>query len=120
LLEVSQRWWEEVWGDGRLDVIDEIFTDPFLRHTGSGTERETTKAYKRRLAEVQRVLSNVETTIDDRVIDGDTVWTRATSKGLNRETGDRSVLTWLIVQRFEAGRIAEQWAATFTGVDWTS
>ena len=55
-----------------------------------------------------------------RVVDGDTVWTRATSNGINRETGERSVVTWLIVQRVVEGRITEQWVATFPGVDWTA
>ena len=77
-------------------------------------------AYKGRLAEFQRVLSRVETTIDDRVVDGDHVWTRATSKGINRETGERSIVTWLLVQRIVDGRIAEHWVATFPGVDWTT
>lgn len=120
MLAVSQRWWDEVWRDGRLDAIDELFTEPFVRHTSAGTDHESRAAYTRRLAEFQRVLSRVETTIDDRVVDGDRVWTRATSRGINLETGERSLVTWLLVQRIEGGRIAEQWAATFTGVDWTS
>ena len=118
---VSQRWWDEIWRDGKLEVIDEIFANPFVRHTGSGSDEESTKAYKGRLAEVQRVLSRAETTVDDRVVDGRTVWTRATSKGINKETGERSIVTWLLVQRVDdTGRIAEQWVATFTGVDWTA
>ena len=49
------------------------------------------------------------------------MWTRATSKGINQETGERSIVTWLLVQRLDgAGRIAEQWVATFPGVDWTA
>jgi ketosteroid isomerase-like protein len=72
------------------------------------------------LSEFQRVLSRAETVIEDRVVAGDRVWTRATSRGINRETGERSIVTWLIVQRVEDGRIAEHWVATFPGVDWTS
>jgi ketosteroid isomerase-like protein len=120
VLAVSQRWWDEIWGEGRLEVVDELFSEPFVRHTGTGSETVTRKAYKGRLAEFQRVLSHVETRIDDRVVDGDKVWTRATSKGINRETGERSVVTWLIVQRIADGRIAEHWVATLTGVEWTS
>jgi ketosteroid isomerase-like protein len=119
VLSVSQRWWDAIWRDGKLDVIDELFTEPFLRHTGSGTEPESRDAYKSRLGEFQRVLSRAETVIDDRVVDGDKVWTRATSKGINRETGERSVVTWLLIQRIEGGRIAEIWVATFPGVDWS-
>lgn len=119
-LEVSQRWWDEIWRDGDVEAIDELFTEPLVRHTGSGTETTTRAAYKARIAEFQRVLSRVTTTIDDRVVDGDKVWTRATSRGINRETGELTVLTWLLVQRIEHGRIAEQWVATFPGVDWTA
>ena len=119
VLSVSQRWWDAIWRDGKLDVIDELFTEPFIRHTGSGTEPETRDSYKHRLGEFQRILSRAETVIDDRVIDGDKVWTRATSKGINRETGERSVVTWLLIQRIEGGQIAEIWVATFPGVDWS-
>jgi ketosteroid isomerase-like protein len=118
-LSVSQRWWDDIWRDGNLDAIDELFTEPFVRHTGNGTERESRAAYKRRLGEFQRVLSRAETTVDDRVVDGDKVWTRATSKGINRETGERSVITWLLIQRIEDDRIAELWVATLPGVEWT-
>lgn len=119
-LVVSQRWWDEIWRDGRLDAVDDLFTEPLMRHTGSGSESCSRAAYKGRLAEAQRVLSRVRTTIDDRVVDGDTVWTRATSSGINRETGERALVTWLLVQRVVDGRITEQWVATFPGVDWTA
>jgi hypothetical protein len=109
-----------VWRDGKLDVLDEICTDPFVRHTGTGTERVDLRAYKGRLSEFQRVLSRAETVIDDRVVSGDRVWTRATSRGINRETGERSIVTWLLVQRIAGDRIAEHWVATFPGVDWNA
>ena len=119
-LAVSQRWWDEVWRDGRIDAIDDLFTEPLVRHTGSGSETVTRRAYKGRIAEAQRILSRVRTTIDDRVVDGSTVWTRATSNGINRETGERALVSWLLLQRVVDGRIAEQWVATFPGVDWTA
>lgn len=120
LVAVSQRWWDEIWRDGRLEAIDELFTDPFVRHTGTGSEHEARDAYKSRLSEIQRVLSRVETTIDDRVVAGDRVWTRATSRGINRETGEQSVMTWLLIQRIEGDLIAEHWVATLPGVAWTA
>jgi ketosteroid isomerase-like protein len=120
VLAISQRWWDEIWRDGNLDAIDELFSEPFVRHMGTGTERESRAAYKGRLGEFQRVLSRAETTIDDRVVDGDKVWTRATSKGINRETGELAIVTWLMIQRIEDGRITEQWVAAFPGVEWTS
>ncbi len=119
-LEVSQRWWDELWHDGNLAVVEEIFTDPLIRHNDTGTEVTGLAAYRGRLSEVQRALSRVDTTIDDRVVDGDKVWTRATSRGINRETGERTIVSWLLVQRVENGRIAEHWVATFPGIEWTT
>jgi len=117
-LELSARWWDEVWRDGNVDVADEIFTDPFVRHTAIGTEITSVASYKRALGEFQRALCKPQTTIDDRVISGDRIWTRATSRGINRETGDPAIVTWLLVQRVVDGRIAEHWALTAGGVDW--
>jgi ketosteroid isomerase-like protein len=118
LVDVSDRWWTAIWRDGDLDAVDELFTDPFTRHSSAGSETMPRAAYRARLAEVQRVLSNATTTVDDRAVVGDRVWTRATTRGLNLETGERAILTWMLVQRFEGGRIAEQWAATVPGVEW--
>ena len=118
-MAVSDRWWVEVWRDGRIDALDEILADPFIRHTASGSETVARATYKARLAEFQRALSRAETRIDDRVVDGDRVWTRATSNGINRETGELAVVTWLLIQRIADGRIAEHWVATIAGIDWT-
>lgn len=115
---LTQRWWEEVWRDGDLDVIDEILADPFVRHTSLGSSVSSRAEYKRMLADFQRVLCRPETTIDDQVVAGDRVWTRATSRGLNRETGEQVVVTWMIVQRIVGDRIAEHWASTMHGVSW--
>ncbi len=117
-LAVSQRWWDEIWRDGNLAVVDELFAEPFTRHTATGSETVSRNAYRGRLAEFQRVLSRVQTTILARTVDGDCVWTRALTKGINKETGERSVVSWLIVQRIEDGRIAEHWVATFPNVEW--
>ena len=115
---VSDRWWTDVWRDGNVDALDELLADPFVRHTATGTETLSRAAYKARLCEFQRALSRAETRIDDRVVAGDRVWTRATSKGVNRETGDLAVVTWLLVQRISDGRIAEHWVSTIGGIDW--
>jgi len=113
-----RRWWQEIWGDGNVDAVDELCTDPYLRHTSLGTERISRAEYKKRLTQTMHVLRGAETTIDDEVVVGDKVWTRATSRGVNLTTEDRQTLTWMVVHRIEEGRIAETWAATLPGVDW--
>jgi predicted SnoaL-like aldol condensation-catalyzing enzyme len=120
MLRLSDRWWNEIWRDGEFAVADEILTDPFVRHSGTGTAVVSRSQYKGSLAEFQRTLCRPQTTIDDRVVSGDRVWTRATSRGFNRETGETSVLTWMLVQRMTNDRIAEHWVLTLRGVDWSA
>lgn len=119
LCAVSDRWWDEIWRQGNIDAVDELLTDPFVRHTSLGTSVSSRAEYKSMLAEFQRTLCRPETVIDSRVVGADTVWTRATSRGLNRETGELAVVTWMLVQRIAEDRIAEHWVLTVRGVDWT-
>jgi ketosteroid isomerase-like protein len=120
LCAISDRWWDEIWREGDLDAVDDVLADPFVRHSSLGSMVSPRHEYKKMLAEFQRTLCRPETTIDDRAVSGDRVWTRATSKGLNRETGENTVVTWMLVQRIAAGRIAEHWVLTVRGVDWTA
>ena len=113
-----RRWWHDIWGDGNLDAVDELCTDPYIRHTSLGTEHISRAEYKKRLGQTMHVLRGAQTTIDDEVVVDDKVWTRATSRGVNLTTEDRQVMTWIVVHRIEGGRIAETWAATLPGVDW--
>ena len=120
MLRLSDRWWDEVWRDGEFAVVDEILADPFVRHSGTGTSVVSRAEYKQQLVEFQRTLCRPQTTIDDRVVSGDRVWTRATSRGFNRETGQAAVVTWMLVQRMTGDRIAEHWVLTLRGVDWSA
>lgn len=113
-----QRWWDGVWHAGNLDVVHELCADPYIRHTGAGTETLSLEEYKKKLAQAQRVLRNATTTIDDAVVAGDKVWTRATSRGVNLDGDAASVLTWMVIHRIEDGKLAEVWALTHPGVDW--
>lgn len=111
------RWWR-VWRDGDTSLIDDLCTDPYRRHTSMGSEVVSREEYKKRLAASFGVMRGAETRIDDQVVSGDKVWTRATTRGVNLATDDRSVITWLVVHRIEGDRIAESWSATLAGVEW--
>jgi len=112
------RRWYDIWREDDLSVVDELCTDPYIRHTGMGTERLSLAEYKKKLAQTTRVLKGAVTSIDDFVVDGDKVWSRATSRGVNLDTVDKSVMSWIVVHRIEDGKLAEVWAATVPGVEW--
>jgi len=118
MVRLVQRWWDELWGGDDLSVLAEICTDPYTRHTGLGSETLTLAEYGRRVAQQRQVLRNATTTIDDQVVDGDKVWTRATSRGVDFTAIDKSVMTWITVHRIADGKIAEVWVSSLPGVEW--
>jgi hypothetical protein len=113
-----RSWWERVWGDGDVDALDDLVADPYVRHTSAGTETLSVHAYKIKLLQYHRVLHKPVTTVYDEALADDRVWNRATSRGVNLETGDVTVVSWFIEHRIAEGRIAESWIATLAGVDW--
>jgi len=118
LKALVRRYWDGVWGNRDLDIVDELMTDPYTRHSANGNTVLSRAQLKQEIVHSWELLHGASTTIDDQAIHGDRVWTRATSTGVNLQTGERSVLTWLLIHRVEAGRFAESWSATLPGVDW--
>ncbi len=113
-----RSWWDRVWGEGDLDALDEILTDPYTRHTSAGSETISRASYKAKLANSQRLLYRPDTTVEDEVVVDDKIWTRATSTGLNLDTGEVATITWMTIHRVESGRLAEAWIAALVGVKW--
>ena len=115
---IVRRWWDGIWHDGDLSLVDELCAEPYIRHTGMGSERLSHAEYKKKLVQTQRVMRGAVTTIDDEVVAGDKVWSRATSRGVNIDAVEGSVMTWMVVHRIADGKIAETWALTMPGVEW--
>jgi hypothetical protein len=115
---VVGRYWDGLWTRRDLGVIDELIAEPYVRHSSAGTRTLTRAEFKREVREAWHLLHDPATTIDDQVAAGDRVWTRATTQGINLDTGEKSVLTWLVVHRLADGRLVESWSATLPGVDW--
>jgi hypothetical protein len=118
--EIARRWWEDVWEAGDIDALDDLLTDPFTRHTIAGTIVASREDYKQLLRGAQRSIHRPRTTIDDRHIDPTRIWTRATSRGINLDTGHEVIISWLLLQRIEHARIIEQWVLTARDVEWRS
>jgi len=115
---VVARYWEGLWHRRDLGVVDDLIAEPYVRHSSAGTRSLTRAEFTRELAQAWRLLHDPATSIEDQVADGDRVWTRATTQGVDLDTGRTSVVTWLVVHRLAGGRIVESWSATLPGVDW--
>jgi hypothetical protein len=114
------RWWYEVLGEGRLELIDELVADTFISHTLDGTRVRTRAQLKRDLVSFQRTLRGSATSIDDQCVSGDAVWSRITTRAADLSTGEMITITWLTVSRVVDSRLRESWVLHAPGVDWSS
>ena len=115
---VSRRFFEEVFGKGKLNVLDEIIAKDHI-NSGPGslpglpTGPEGTKQL---VTMYRNAFPDVHFTIDEQIAEGDKVMTRWTAHGTHQgelvgipATGNLSTVTGIAVDRLVNGKIAESW-----------
>lgn len=115
---VSRRFFEEVFGKGKLNVLDEIIASDHV-NSGPGTlpGLPTGPEGAKQLVTVYRnAFPDVHFTIDEQIAEGDKVVTRWTADGTHKgellgipATGKTSTVTGVAVDRFANGKIVESW-----------
>jgi predicted ester cyclase len=120
---IARRFFEEVWNQQKLDVVDEIFA-PNLILNGTSVNRE---AIKQLVTARRAAFPDIHVTIDDQVAEGDKVSTRrtwqATHQGPYRgvaATGKRVRWTQISIVRFAEGRVVEDWAVAMSSASCSS
>jgi steroid delta-isomerase-like uncharacterized protein len=113
-----ERYSTEVWGQGNLDAIDEIFTPDRVRH-GPDLEgaSEGAKGHKDLVMLYRTALPDLKVPIEEMVGEGDIVLTRWAAWGTNNgpmlglaPTGKPFKVFGFWMHRFEGDKIAEEWA----------
>jgi len=109
---------EEVWNQGKLDVIDELWSADTVSHDASFPNgRNTGPKGSRQFVETTRAaFPDLRFTIHDQIAEGDKVVTRWTMTGTHSDalmgiapTGKRVTVTGISIARFQAGRLVETW-----------
>lgn len=112
-----RRLYEQVWSEGHLEVVDEIFAAHHVRHdlrspdTASGPEEQAQVAAMFRAA-----LPDLVVEPDLMLCDGEMVTARWTAAGTHtgawgtvQPTGKRVVFDGVTIFRFDGGRVVEMW-----------
>ncbi len=114
---VVRRLINEAFSEGRLDVCDELIADEIVEHQDYGPNHAAGAAGARAVvASLRRAFSDFKLTIENLVVDGDTVWTRNVATGTNDgpymghpPTGRRFRIYIFDVLRVVEGRVVEHW-----------
>lgn len=117
-LELVRRFWREVWGEGRYELLPELFTDPWTRHSKRGVQVRSLEEFRADLVQYRRVLGHLQATFHDHAVSGDRVWTRLTVTGVDDDTGETHTFVWIQVHRVASGLLTESWELNEPGIDW--
>lgn len=116
--EMARQSLQEVWTNGRFDLIDELFTEEFVQHhTAAGPDLEDRAEYRSFIKALCEAMPNMKTSIYEIVADGEAVVLHYGITGTHTNGRLRGVeptnqiLEWdgMIWYRFHDGQIAEAW-----------
>ena len=113
-----RRFLEEGFGRGKVEVVDEVLHSDFVcwdpnSETGEIRGAQTIKG---EIEYFRNAVPDLTYTVDDQVAEGDKVVTRYTASGTHEgeffgvaPTGNRIEMTGITIDRFEEGRLIEEW-----------
>jgi steroid delta-isomerase-like uncharacterized protein len=115
---LSRRFFEEVFGKGKLNVLDEIIASDHI-NSGPGNLPGLPagpEGTKQLVTAYRNAFPDLGFTVDEQIAEGDKVMTRWTAHGTNQgellgmpATGKSSTVTGIVVDRIVNGKIAESW-----------
>lgn len=114
---VLRRWFDEVWNNGRAEVIDELFDENGVAHgLDPSTPIRGPRDYKPFYETFRQGFPNLKVIIEDMVAEGDKVAARCSVRGshegdfLGRAATQSPVeITGITIVRIDNGKIVEAW-----------
>jgi steroid delta-isomerase-like uncharacterized protein len=113
---VLRRAWDEIYGRGRLDSVEEFVLADVIAHEPDGDVRGI-EGLKRYLATYLAAFPDTSVTIDDVIAEGDKVVSRYTVRGTHTgrteeygpPTGKQIVVEGITIYHFSDGKLLELW-----------
>ena len=117
----QRRVWEEAFGKGNLEVIDELFAPSYYFRSPLGIDIKGAEGFKQNLAMMRSAFPDMHITIDDMIAEGDKVVTRFTLTatftgdlmGIT-PTGKKVTVSGIVITRWEDGKEVEAWESLDT------
>jgi len=115
---IARRFLEEVFGQGKLAVVDEIVAPDHVDHGPSTLPGMPTgpEGSKMVVTIYRNAFPDIHFTIDEQIAEGDKVVTRWTGRGTHKgelagipATGKSATVTGVGVDRIVNGKIVESW-----------
>lgn len=106
---IARRHFEEVWSQGKLDVINEIFATDYVGHQPGSPDIHGPEGLKQFVTMGRTTFPDIQFTVEDQIAEGNKVVTRWKITGTHKPTGVRATCTGISFFRFAGVKIVERW-----------
>ena len=108
---------DEVWSKGHLDVIDELIADDFVATiVGAPEQIRGPQGFREFVVMYRTAFPDLRITVDEQIVEGETVVTRWTATGTNEgelmgipATGKQATTAGININRISGGKLVEGW-----------
>ena len=114
---IARREIEEIWNQGQLDVIDEIFAADFVFHVLGNPDIQGPEGYKQFVTMYRTAFPDLQFTIKDQIAEEDKVVIRWSTTGTHKgelmgipPTGLPAPTPGITIGRYTGGKYVEAWA----------
>jgi predicted SnoaL-like aldol condensation-catalyzing enzyme len=101
--------WEQVWVEGRFDLVPGCVAPTYLRHEQAGDRAVTRDAYAAELAQLLKDRPNIRVVVYDHTFQGERAWFRFAFTWRDKETGEARSQAGMQSYRTEGGKLVETW-----------
>ena len=112
---LANQVWEEIWHQGNLHRIDDLFTADFVRHD-PGRELHGIEQNRQFIASLRKAFPDGRFTVEDQIAENDKIVVRYRFKGTHLgdfqgmpPTQRQVSYSAILIYRISDGKIAEQW-----------
>ena len=113
---LSRRVSREVFGQGNLAVVDEVYAPDYVDHNAPPLPDPGVEGFKQRVTMFRTAFPDASVTIEDQIAEGDRVVTHWTGHGTHTgefaggaPTNKEITVTGMSVDRIVNGKIVESW-----------
>ncbi|WP_440008208.1 ester cyclase [Halomicrococcus sp. SG-WS-1] len=115
--ELVRRDPEEIWSEGNVDVVDEIYAEDFVLHDPSSPDgTRGREEYREYVAAYRDAFPDADYAVEELVAEGDAVAMRYTARGTHEgelmgiePTGEEVTVTGMELYHVDDGKITEMW-----------
>jgi predicted SnoaL-like aldol condensation-catalyzing enzyme len=106
---IVSRIWQEIFNEGNLDLIDQLYDPSYLYHGPGGKELKGLEDLRQYTRQLRTLMPDVHFSLDDIIAEGDKVAVRWTMTATYEPQNIQVTNTGMIISSIVDGKCVEDW-----------